>query len=145
MLEAVFFGACLFDIARGTDFFGINRRSFRPTRFAERSRADGICNNSRFANDWFSKFQLPSFHNGFQFNCHFGLRLAFGLDTLYYPLQHRPRFWLGFFMRFHVRLKRACVPTTLVASRTFKLLVRHLCSQKRTANNILKKTFNQDM
>ena len=77
--------------------------------------ADGIWNNSWFANGWFSKFQLPGFHNRLQFNWHFGLRLAFGLDSLYYPLQHRPRFWLRFFMRFHVRFKRVCVPVTLVS------------------------------
>ena len=73
--------------------------------------------------------KLPSFQNGFQFNCHFGLRLDFGLDTLHYPLQHRPRFWLGFFMGFHVRLQCTCVPATLVTSRAFKLFIRHLFSE----------------
>ena len=76
----------------------INWRLLRLTRSAGRSWAHGIWNNSRFANGRFSKFELPSFQNGFQFNCHFGLRLDFGLDTLHYPLQHRPRFWLEFFM-----------------------------------------------
>ena len=122
---------------------GIKWLLFRLTRFAGRSRADGIWNNSRVAIDWFSKYQLPGFHNGFQFTCHLGLRLAFGLDTFYYLSQQGPRFWLSFFMRFHVRLESACVPATLVASRTFKLFVWHLCSQKRKANNILKETFKQ--
>ena len=32
----------------------------------------------------FWKFELPGFHNGLQFNWNFGLRLALGLDSLYY-------------------------------------------------------------
>ena len=95
---------------------GINKWLLRLTRSVGRSCAHGIWNNSWFANGRLSKFELPSFQNGFQFNCHFGLRLDFGLDTLHYPLQHRPRFCLGFFMRFHVRLQRTCVPATLVTS-----------------------------
>ena len=117
---------------------GINRRLLWPTWCARWTRTDGICNYSWFTNRRFSQFQLPRFHNGFQFNCHFGLRLAFGLDTLYYPLQHRPRFRLRLFMLFHVRLKCACVPTTLETPGTFKLLFWHLGSQKRTANDALK-------
>ena len=114
----------------------INRRLLRPARSTGRSRTDRIWNNSRVANYRFPEFQLPGFHNGFQFNCHFGLRLDFGLDTLHYPLQHRHRFWLGFFMR----LQHTCVPATLVTSRTVKRLVRHLRSHKSTVNKILSKT-----
>ena len=116
---------------------GINWWLLPLTRSTKRSWAHGIWNNSWFANGRFSKFELPSFQNGFQFNCHFGLRLDFGLDTLHYPLQHRPRFWLGFFMR----LQRTCVPATLVTSRAFKLFIRHLFSKKTSANNVFKKTF----
>ena len=93
-------------------------------------RTDRIWNNSRVANYRFPEFQLPGFHNVFQFNCQIGLWLLFGLDMLHYPLQHRPRFWLGFFMRFHVRLQRTCVPATLVTSSAFKLFIRHLFSKK---------------
>ena len=123
-----FFGGWLLGIARTTNFFGTVLLWL--TRSAKRSRAHVIWNNSRFANGRLSKFELPNFQNGFQFNCHFGLRLDFGLDTLHYPLQYRPRFWLGFFMRLHVRLQRTCVPATLVTSRALKLLSWHLFSKK---------------
>ena len=108
-------------------------------------RTDRIWNNSRVANYRFPEFQLPGFHNVFQFNCQIGLWLLFGLDMLHYPLQHRPRFWLNFFMCFHMRLQCACVPATLVASRIFQRFVRHLCSRKTTAIKTLNKTFNREM
>ena len=70
----------------------------------------------------------------------FGLRSDLTRFTMYYPLQHRSRFWLGLFMCLHVRFKCASVSATLVALRAFKRLVRHLCSQKRTVNGILNKS-----
>ena len=88
---------------------GINRRLLWPVRSTERSRAYRICNNSRIANYRFSKFQLLVFYNGFRFNCHFGLWLLFGLDTLYHPLQHRPNFGSVFLCVFsRLRSRTAC-------------------------------------
>ena len=79
------------------------------------------------------------------FNRHFGLRLPFGLDTLHYPFQHRSRFGLVCFMCFHVRLKRTRVPATLIASRAFMLVARHLCSEKSTPNNMLEEVLKRGM
>ena len=120
---------------------GINRQLLWPAKSTGQSWAHGIYNNSRIANYRFSKFQLPGFYNGFQFTCHFEFGFFSGLIcTLYHPFQHRHRFWLSFFMRFHnhassvrlrscnacsiVDIQKACSTSILMANKSGKNIMR---------------------
>ena len=81
-----FFDARLLGIASGTNFFGTHNWGFGFGLM--RFELGFVRAELSLCMLLLLKFELPSFQNGFQFNCHFGLRLDFELDTLHYPLQH---------------------------------------------------------